>query len=108
MVELADCVGSTSQLINYANSSISKKFVVATDKGIFYQLLKNNPEKEFYEAPTAGNGATCNSCSMCPWMGMNSIMNLYDAVKNKTNEISLDEVIMKKARISLDRMVNFK
>jgi quinolinate synthase len=108
VVELADCVGSTSQLINYANSSIAKKFVVATDKGIFYQLLKNNPEKEFYEAPTAGNGATCNSCSMCPWMGMNSIMNLYDAVKNKTNEISLDEVIMKKARISLDRMVNFK
>ncbi len=108
VVELADCVGSTSQLINYANSSISKKFVVATDKGIFYQLLKNNPEKEFYEAPTAGNGATCNSCSMCPWMGMNSIMNLYDAVKNKTNEISLDEAIMKKARISLDRMVNFK
>jgi quinolinate synthase len=108
VVELADCVGSTSQLINYANSSIAKKFVVATDKGIFYQLLKNNPEKEFYEAPTAGNGATCNSCSMCPWMGMNSIMNLYDAVKNKTNEISLDEEIMKKARISLDRMVNFK
>ena len=108
IVDLADSVGSTSQLINYANLSKAKKFIVATDKGIFYQLLKNNPEKEFYEAPTAGNGATCNSCSMCPWMGMNSIMNLYDAVKNKTNEISLDEKIMKKARISLDRMVNFK
>ena len=108
VVDLADCVGSTSQLIDYANTSNAKKFIVATDKGIFYQLLKNNPEKEFYEAPTAGNGATCNSCSMCPWMGMNSIMNLYDAVKNKTNEISLNEKIMKEARISLDRMVNFK
>mgnify|MGYP001360461268 FL=1 len=108
VVDLADCVGSTSQLINHANLSEAKKFVVATDKGIFYQLLKNNPEKEFYEAPTAGNGATCNSCSMCPWMGMNSIMNLYDAVKNKTHEISLDKKIMKEARISLDRMVNFK
>jgi quinolinate synthase len=41
-------------------------------------------------------------------MGMNSIMNLYDAVKNKTNEISLDKKIMTEARISLDRMVNFK
>ena len=108
VVDLADSVGSTSQLINYANLSNATKFIVATDKGIFYQLLKNNPEKEFYEAPTAGNGATCNSCSMCPWMGMNSIMNLYDAVKNKTNEISLNEKIMKEARISLDRMVNFK
>jgi len=108
VVDLADSVGSTSQLINYANLSNAKKFIVATDKGIFYQLLKNNPEKEFYEAPTAGNGATCNSCSMCPWMGMNSILNLYDAVKNKTNEISLDEKIMTEARISLDRMVNFK
>lgn len=108
VVDLADCVGSTTQLIDYAKKSKAKKLIVATDKGIFYQLLKNNPEKEFFEAPTAGNGATCNSCSMCPWMGMNSIKNLHDAVKNKTNEISLNNTIMKDARISLNRMVNFK
>ena len=97
------------------NRKTEKKIIFAIPKGRILKELTpilNKvdiiPEKEFYEAPTAGNGATCNSCSMCPWMGMNSIMNLYDAVKNKTNEISLDEKIMKEARISLDRMVNFK
>ena len=108
VIDLADCVGSTSQIIEYANKSSSKKFIVATDKGIFYQLMKNNPKKEFFEAPTAGNGATCNSCSRCPWMGMNSLENLYDAVSNQGNEINVDNEIIKKAQISLNRMVNFK
>ena len=108
VIDLANCVGSTSQIIEYANNSSSQKFIVATDKGIFYQLMKNNPEKEFFEAPTAGNGATCNSCSRCPWMGMNSLENLYDAVSNQRNEINVDNEIIKKAQISLNRMVNFK
>ena len=108
VIELADCVGSTSQIIEYANTSSSQKFIVATDKGIFYQLMKNNPNKEFFEAPTAGNGATCNSCSRCPWMGMNSLENLLDAVSDQGDEINVDNEIVKKAQISLNRMVNFK
>tara|TARA_Y100000022_G_scaffold158810_1_gene141512 strand:+ start:245 stop:1279 length:1035 start_codon:yes stop_codon:yes gene_type:complete len=107
VIDLADCVGSTSQIIDYANNSSARKFIVATDKGIFYQLIKNNPDKEFYEAPTAGDGATCNSCSRCPWMGMNSLENLYDAVSNQSNEINLEDEIIDKAQISLNRMVNF-
>ena len=108
VIGLADCVGSTSQIIDYANNSSSKKFIVATDKGIFYQLMKNNPDKEFFEAPTAGDGATCNSCSRCPWMGMNSLENLLDAVSDQGDEINVDNEIVKKAQISLNRMVNFK
>ena len=108
VIDLADCVGSTSQIIDYANKSSSKKFIVATDKGIFYQLMKNNPDKEFFEAPTAGDGATCNSCSRCPWMGMNSLENLLDAVSDQGDEINVDNEIVKKAQISLNRMVNFK
>ena len=107
VIDLADCVGSTSQIIDYANNSSARKFIVATDKGIFYQLIKNNPDKEFYEAPTAGDGATCNSCSRCPWMGMNSLENLFDAVSNQGNEINLEDEIIDKAQISLNRMVNF-
>ena len=75
---------------------------------IFYQLMKNNPDKEFFEAPTAGDGATCNSCSRCPWMGMNSLENLLDAVSDQGDEINVDNEIVKKAQISLNRMVNFK
>ena len=108
VVGLADMVGSTSQILNSAKNSKSKKFIVATDKGIFYQLLKNNPNKEFYEAPTAGNGATCKSCSQCPWMGLNSLKNLEEVLKNLDNEIYVDPQISLQANKSLSRMINFK
>ena len=108
VVGLADMVGSTSQILNSAKNSKSKKFIVATDKGIFYQLLKNNPNKEFYEAPTAGNGATCKSCSQCPWMGLNSLKNLEEVLKNLDNEIYVDPQVSLQANRSLSRMINFK
>lgn len=108
VVGLADMVGSTSQILNSAKNSKSKKFIVATDKGIFYQLLKNNPNKEFYEAPTAGNGATCKSCSQCPWMGLNSLNNLEVVLKNLDNEIYVDPQVSLQANKSLSRMINFK
>ena len=108
VVGLADMVGSTSQILNSAKISKSKKFIVATDKGIFYQLLKNNPNKEFYEAPTAGNGATCKSCSQCPWMGLNSLKNLEEVLKNLDNEIYVDPQVSLQANKSLSRMINFK
>ena len=108
VVSLADMVGSTSQILSSAKNSKSKKFIVATDKGIFYQLLKNNPNKEFYEAPTAGNGATCKSCSQCPWMGLNSLKNLEEVLKNLDNEIYVDPQISLQANKSLSRMINFK
>jgi quinolinate synthase len=108
VVSLADMVGSTSQILSSAKNSKSKKFIVATDKGIFYQLLKNNPNKEFYEAPTAGNGATCKSCSQCPWMGLNSLKNLEEVLKNLDNEIYVDPQVSLQANKSLSRMINFK
>ena len=108
VVGLADMVGSTSQILSSAKNSKSKKFIVATDKGIFYQLLKNNPNKEFYEAPTAGNGATCKSCSQCPWMGLNSLKNLEEVLKNLDNEIYVDPQVSIQANKSLSRMINFK
>ena len=108
VVGLADMVGSTSQILNSAKNSKSKKFIVATDKGIFYQLLKNNPNKEFYEAPTAGNGATCKSCSQCPWMGLNSLKNLEEVLKNLDNEIYVDPQVSLQANKALSRLINFK
>mgnify|MGYP001168250610 CR=1 FL=1 len=108
VVDLANMVGSTSQILNAAKNSNSKKFIVATDKGIFYQLIKNNPNKEFYEAPTAGNGATCKSCSQCPWMGLNSLKNLEEVLKNLDNEIIIDPEISFQANKSLSKMIYFK
>jgi len=71
VVEQADVVGSTSQILNAAKSMDAETFIVATDKGIFHKM-QQIPGKTFIEAPTAGNGATCKSCAQCPWMAMSS------------------------------------
>ena len=108
VIKLADAVGSTSQILQAAKNLDFKKFIVATDKGIFYQLEKNNPKKVFFEAPTAGNGAQCKSCSQCPWMGLNSLENLEKTLLDMKNIINVSEETIQKAQISLNRMTSFK
>ncbi|RZO98692.1 MAG: quinolinate synthase NadA [Gammaproteobacteria bacterium] len=107
VIQLADSVGSTSQIISASKKLNFKKFIVATDKGIFYQLQKENPEKEFFEAPTAGNGAQCRSCSQCPWMGLNSLENLEKSLIEMKNTISVSEKVTLDAQRSLNRMTSF-
>ena len=108
VIKLADAVGSTSQILQAAKNLDFNKFIVATDKGIFYQLEKNNPKKVFFEAPTAGNGAQCKSCSQCPWMGLNSLENLEKTLLDMKNIINVSEEIIQRAQISLNRMTSFK
>ncbi len=108
VIKLADAVGSTSQILQAAKNLDFNKFIVATDKGIFYQLEKNNPKKVFFEAPTAGNGAQCKSCSQCPWMGLNSLENLEKTLLDMKNIINVSEETIQKAQISLNRMTSFK
>ena len=108
VIKLADAGGSTSQILQAAKNLDFKKFIVATDKGIFYQLEKNNPKKVFFEAPTAGNGAQCKSCSQCPWMGLNSLENLEKTLLDMKNIINVSEETIQKAQISLNRMTSFK
>jgi len=107
VLNFSDFVGSTSQILNYAKKSNSLKFIVATDAGIFHQLTLQNPNKEFFQAPSSGKGATCISCAYCPWMGMNDLLNLRDVLVNKNNEISVRENILNKAQKSVKRMIDF-
>ncbi|MCB1692765.1 MAG: quinolinate synthase NadA [Pseudomonadales bacterium] len=107
VVELADVVGSTSQLIKAAQTMPNEKFIVATDNGIFHKMRSMAPGKVFIEAPTAGNGATCRSCAHCPWMGMNALENLAQTLEAGTNEIFVDEAIARRALVPLERMVSF-
>ncbi|MEJ1388125.1 MAG: quinolinate synthase NadA, partial [Candidatus Sedimenticola sp. (ex Thyasira tokunagai)] len=76
IVEQADVVGSTTALINAVTSMENSEFIIATDGGIFHKMKQLAPDKNLIEAPTAGEGATCQSCAHCPWMGMNSLQNL--------------------------------
>jgi quinolinate synthase len=108
VIELADVVGSTTQLINAAKTLPNKRFIVATDNGIFYKMKQAAPEKIFMEAPSAGEGATCESCAHCPWMAMNHLRNLVAVLQNDTNEIQVPEEIRVRALRATQRMVDFK
>ena len=107
VVALADVVGSTTQLINAAQSMEATTFIVATDNGILHKMRSAAPGKVFIEAPTAGNSATCKSCAHCPWMAMNGLQNLADVLENGNNEIHVDPAIGKLAVRAIDRMLDF-
>lgn len=109
VVELADAVGSTSQLIKAAKELPQQKMIVATDKGIFFKMQQMVPDKELLEAPTAGAGATCRSCAHCPWMAMNGLVAIEKALNEggAEHEIFVDEEIRVKSLIPLNRMLDF-
>ena len=107
IIQLADVVGSTTKLINASKISKSKNIIVATEKGIFYQMKKLSPEKNFFEAPTEGEGATCKSCGRCPWMHLNTFDKLMNVI-NQNNEIHLDEKTVAHAKKSINRMIEFE
>lgn len=107
VIELADVVGSTSQLIQAAKRLDNPQFIVATDNGIFYKMRQQVPHKEFIEAPTAGRGATCRSCAHCPWMAMNGLENLALCLQQKSSRIEVDPLIARRALQPLQRMLDF-
>ena len=107
VIEMADAVGSTSHLIKASKELDFDKFIVATDKSIFYKMSQFSPNKEFFEAPTGGVGSSCKSCAHCPWMGLNSLYNLDKCVLELNNEIQLDESLIKSAKEPLDKMIKF-
>jgi len=107
VLELADVIGSTTQIIKAAQILPNTEIIVATDQGIFHKLQKLAPEKTFIIAPTAGNDATCRSCAHCPWMAMNSLPRLYDSLSNEANEILVDADLAAQAMVPLQRMLDF-
>ncbi|WP_434458166.1 quinolinate synthase NadA [Stutzerimonas urumqiensis] len=107
VIELADAVGSTSQLIKAAQTLPNNTFIVATDRGIFYKMQQLCPDKVFVEAPTAGNGAACRSCAHCPWMAMNTLERTLACLREGSNEILVDPALIPRAVKPLKRMLDF-
>ena len=108
VIDVADCVGSTSQIIRAAQQLPHDTFIVATDRGIFHKLRQSAPGKRFIEAPTAGDGATCRSCAHCPWMAMNELEALASTLENADNEILVDAETGARALLPLQRMLQFQ
>lgn len=108
VVELADAVGSTSQLIKAAQELPNETLIVATDRGIFYKMQQAAPGKTFIEAPTGGSGATCRSCAHCPWMAMNGLQNILDGLRQGRDEVFVDDQLRQDALRPLERMLSFQ
>lgn len=108
VVSLADVAGSTSQLIKAAKELPNEQLIVATDRGIFFKMQQAVPDKTLFEAPTAGNGATCRSCAHCPWMAMNALDNLAAALREGSGEIQVSDALRTQALKPLTRMLEFQ
>ena len=107
VVVQADVVGSTTALIEAVRTMDNPSFIVATDAGIFHKMRQIAPGKQLLEAPTVGEGATCQSCAHCPWMGMNSLQNLAEVLETGTNEIHVSAELAAKAQVPINRMLDF-
>ena len=101
ILEIADFVGSTTALLNYTVKDDARKFIVATETGILYQMRKSSPDKEFIIVPS---DETC-SCNDCPYMKLNTMQKLYLCLKNERPEISLSPDLIEKAKKPIEKML---
>jgi quinolinate synthase len=108
VIHLADAVGSTTGIIQAAERLGASEYIVATDGGIIHQMRKRLPGVTFIEAPTAGKGATCQSCAHCPWMAMNGLHNLLETLEGAPgHEVFVDPEVGKRAKVPIQRMLDF-
>lgn len=99
---IADHIGSTSELLKYTIKDSSKKFIVATESGILYQMKKANPDKIFIPAPPKDSTCACNDCR---FMKLITIKKLYLCLKYEIPEVTLDEELRIKAEKPILRML---
>ena len=107
VIDQADVVGSTTQLIKAVTELPNELFIVATDHGIFHKMKEAAPGKKFIEAPMGGTGASCLSCAHCPWMAMNGLVNLAHTLETGANEVHVDPAVGQEAMVSVKRMLDF-
>ena len=101
VIELADFVGSTSQILKYATTVDAKRVIVITEVGLKYTLQKKNPEKE-YIFPESMN--YCGTVYCCTMKGI-TLPKVYETLKREINEVTLPEDIMERARKPIERML---
>lgn len=99
----SDVVGSTSRLIQEVKENrLKKKFIVATEDGIFHQMRKFRPDAELLQAPAEGSCA----CNQCPYMKLSSLEKIKTALATLSPEVTVDPKVMERARLPLQRMMD--
>lgn len=101
VLQEADFIGSTTQLLKFTEKDVANEFIVATETGILHQMQKNSPNKLFIPAPP-DNSCACNDC---PHMKLNTLEKLYLCMKYESPELKMEENLRKAALKPIKRML---
>ena len=106
VLAVAEVKGSTATMLNYAQQSDKKQFIVATEAGILHEMQRTCPDKEFIPVPPeiSESGLEC-SCNECQYMKMNTLEKVYNCSKNESPQIEIDSEIAKEAVKPINRML---
>lgn len=102
LLKVADFVGSTKAMLNYIKTSTAKKFIVATETGILYEMKKENPDKEFI---TLRDNKHC-ACDDCAYMKLNTLEKLYKCLRDEQPEILMSPEMIEAAKRPIVRMLD--
>lgn len=105
VLDIAHYIGSTSGLLSFVEEDSCDTFIVATEAGILHEMQKRCPSKQFIPAPVEDDSCACSECA---FMKLNTMEKLYSCLKNETPEIQLDQELMEKARLPIERMLSLK
>ena len=101
----SDVIGSTKALLEHTIKSSAKRFIIATESGILFEMQRACPDKEFIPVPpevTEGIGCSCNECE---YMRMNTLEKLYNCLLNESTEIKVKKETAERAISSIQRML---
>ena len=96
VLEMADFIGSTSEIIDYVNECEDKEYIIATETGVFHELIKSNPDKKFYPAKDE---------QICAGMKLITLEKVANTLELVNNQVSVDEELRLQAKGALTRMI---
>ncbi|MEZ5355394.1 MAG: quinolinate synthase NadA [Bryobacteraceae bacterium] len=103
VLRLADYIGSTSGIIDWCKTAPRDEIIVMTESGVRFSLERGAPDKTFYFVPNEN----CN-CSECPYMKLNTLEKVYNCLRDLEPRVELDEDLMRRALVPLERMLAVK
>ena len=103
VLKYASVIGSTSRLLEEVEKNPAKKFIIATETGIFHQMLKNRPDAILLQAPITDKSCACNDC---PYMKMNTMQKIKKSLLGLSSEVHIAEPLRLRAEVSLNRMMS--
>lgn len=101
LLDMADYIGSTTNLLKYTMIDDSQEYIVATETGILHKMMEASPDKTFIPAPPENNCA----CNDCPHMKLNTLEKIYLCLKYEVPELQMEETLREAAKIPIDRML---